>query len=696
MQILKGKYNQALIMIDYIDEATTSQLYSLLNHPAFANSHIAIMADTQSGEGSVVGFTMRMNGYVIPNIVGVDIGCLDKDTEFLSDHGWKKISEYRLGDRVLQYSSETDNANFVYPLRYIVKSCSEFVHFKNKGLDQVLSVEHKMLVWMGYKGRGYTLKNFSPAEICGLGSKLDNGYYGVKASFNLDSNGIDITDAEIRLDVMIAADGSIKWDRGNEHQIYLHLRKERKVERAKAILQENGVEFSCSVGKDKSTNIYFFVDKRFNKDLSKYWHASKSQLMVLAEESLLWDGHSGYRSFFSSTNKVNADIVQFAFAANDVRAGISTIEYIDKPWSSSYIVTPAKNNIIGITNDVSTVEAADGRKYCFTVPSGYFVARRNGKIFITGNCGVNAYNLGKIKFDMPAIVALDNFVHANIPHGFNVNQNTEEYNKLDASFLTRLRRVCEITGQDHSKVARSVCSLGGGNHFLEVDLDPKGNYWLLVHTGSRNFGLQVCKFYQKKAEELIRKMFLGASAYKGLEYLPMEMGGNDYLYDMYVAQDYALYNRRAIGQKIMGFLGVAAESHIESVHNYINDIDGIIRKGAISANLGQKVVIPFNSKQGVAIATGKGSRKWNYSAPHGAGRIMSRTVAKATLDVDQYQKDMAEAEIYTTTANASTIDECWRAYKNKEDIVAAVAETVDIDFFMRPVWNFKSGTKTEV
>jgi RNA-splicing ligase RtcB len=382
MLILKGKYNQALIMIDHIDEATTSQLYSLLNHPAFAKSHIAVMADTQSGEGSVVGFTMKINGYIIPNIVGVDVGC-----------------------------------------------------------------------------------------------------------------------------------------------------------------------------------------------------------------------------------------------------------------------------------------------------------------------AVNAYNLGKMTIDL---VALDNFVHENIPHGYNVNKDACDYERLPFRLQTDIARICENTVQDYGKVKRGIGSLGGGNHFIEVDLDPDGNCWLLVHTGSRNFGLRVCKYHQRKAEELIRKMFLGASAYKGLEYLPLEMGGYDYLADAYIAQDYAHYNREAIADRILSFLAVKPVDTIESIHNYINIHDDIIRKGAISANLGERVVIPFNSLQGVAIATGKGSKKWNYSAPHGAGRIMSRTVAKATLNANEYQKDMIDAGIYTTTANESTIDECWKAYKNKEDIVSAIAETVDINFFMKPIWNFKSGTKTEV
>jgi len=308
-------------------------------------------------------------------------------------------------------------------------------------------------------------------------------------------------------------------------------------------------------------------------------------------------------------------------------------------------------------------------------------------------CGVNAYPLTGIK--SIDFTVLDNFIKRYIPSGFSIHSNDKIAAKSydDSSNFARLSEVVNYTNQDMTKVLKAVGTLGGGNHFIEVDQTDSGDYWLLIHSGSRNFGLKAATFYQNKAKDLMKSMFVGADAYRGLEYLPLDNSvvklGQDYLRDMQVAQEYASKNRRAMGEIILNSLFPSVScSGIESVHNYINFEDNIIRKGAISAHEGEKLVIPFNMRDGSIIATGKGNSKWNYSAPHGAGRVMSRRKAKESITVADFENEMKG--IFTTTANQSTIDEAPMAYKDKSLIVDAIGETVNIEFFMKPVYNYKS------
>ncbi len=309
-------------------------------------------------------------------------------------------------------------------------------------------------------------------------------------------------------------------------------------------------------------------------------------------------------------------------------------------------------------------------------------------------CGVLAYPLNVESIDFKA---LDNYIKKNVPSGFNIRSTDEKmvtgkkpkdyFGKVDQNIFD----LAGHTGQDISKVTGSIGTLGGGNHFIEVDQTDEGQYWLLIHSGSRNFGLRVANHYQGKAKELLKTMFIGADAYKNLEYLPVGFGAEDYLEAMQIAQLYAKMNRGVMAEVILKFFNQSAydPNAIETVHNYINFDDKIVRKGAVSAHLGERLVIPFNMRDGVAICTGKGNSKWNESAPHGAGRILSRRKAKETLSMDEFKAEMEG--IYTTTATPDTIDESPMAYKDKEVIVEAIAETVDIDFMMKPVYNFKAG-----
>jgi RNA-splicing ligase RtcB len=317
-------------------------------------------------------------------------------------------------------------------------------------------------------------------------------------------------------------------------------------------------------------------------------------------------------------------------------------------------------------------------------------------------CGIEAFKLVGIKeidFDK-----LDKFIRKHIPSGFSrhgrpLDRNWENFSRY-RSCINKINNISDITEQNFDDVHCQLQTLGGGNHFIEIDKDEEGNFWLVIHTGSRNFGLKVAKFYQDKACKLMDKMLIKDNV-KGLEYLPFGYGGGEYLDAMDVAQEFARTNRELIAAKILedffdihirpeGLHKVSSDGVeiIRSVHNYINLADGIIRKGAISAHVGEKLLIPLNMRDGIIFGTGKGNSKWNFSAPHGAGRIYSRSQAKKELSFDEFKETMEG--IWSSCISESTLDESPMAYKDGSAIVGSVDETTTIDFIAKPVYNFKA------
>lgn len=287
------------------------------------------------------------------------------------------------------------------------------------------------------------------------------------------------------------------------------------------------------------------------------------------------------------------------------------------------------------------------------------------------------------KFDTESldVEAFDNFIKANIPSGFSINNNPWG----GADFFSH---VVKKIGMDQGRAFRSIGTLGGGNHFIEAGFGADGLLWVTIHSGSRNFGLQISKYHGLMAKKLCDKW--GADT-QGIPFLLVDSPeGQDYIADQLIGAQYASINRETMMLEIEWFLGKSVIDKIESRHNFIDDT-GMIRKGATPAHEGQRVIIPFNMRDGLAICTGKGNKKYNYSAPHGAGRILSRKKAKAMLDVGLFQKDMESAGVYTTTANAGTLDESPNAYKDTAIILENIKETVDVIEMIKPVYNFKAG-----
>ena len=326
-------------------------------------------------------------------------------------------------------------------------------------------------------------------------------------------------------------------------------------------------------------------------------------------------------------------------------------------------------------------------------------------------CGMYTVALSDKEIDFEKVDEACHF----IPSGMNVWEG-----RMERFDLTALR--CYRSLRDARRLERSLGTLGGGNHFIEIDKAADGTFYLVIHSGSRNLGKQVAEFYQQLAidlhagkedyfvrrEEIIRTykeegrrseiqgalVELEKTYQAKVSEIPEDIcwlyGSflEDYLHDVEICQAFAKRSREKMAEIILERTGMTAVESFHTIHNYIDTDEMILRKGAIAAHEGEKVLIPINMRDGSVIAVGKGNPEWNYSAPHGAGRIMSRTKAKETLNMEAYREAMAG--IYTTSVNEETIDEAPMAYKSLDDIIDVIRDSVDIMDIMKPVYNFKA------
>ena len=350
-------------------------------------------------------------------------------------------------------------------------------------------------------------------------------------------------------------------------------------------------------------------------------------------------------------------------------------------------------------------------------------------------CGMLCVELGKVELDLEKI---DEIINNVIPAG----RNIREQKLLDFDKINELNCLREL--KETKQFNRAIGTLGGGNHFIEIDVDDKGKKYLVIHTGSRNLGKQVADYYQNLAialcsgkEEMFARKEEIIKTYKeqgkkqeiqqALKELEKEYKENKpnlpnelcylegkyremYLHDMKICQKYASLNRKFIVKEILSryfnsnkIMIANAKNHnygqilsdvfprmnwFETIHNYISFEDNIVRKGAISAKKGERVLIPINMRDGSIIATGKGNKDWNCSAPHGAGRIMSRNKAKETFKLDEFKESMKE--VYSTSVVEETIDEAPFVYKPMQEIIDNVKDTVEIEKIIKPIYNFKA------
>ncbi len=308
---------------------------------------------------------------------------------------------------------------------------------------------------------------------------------------------------------------------------------------------------------------------------------------------------------------------------------------------------------------------------------------------------------------------LDKVIRKFVPSGFSVRDTVHPF--VDYVELHNLKCVNHI---NLDRAEKSIGTLGGGNHFIEVDKDEDGTLYLIVHSGSRHLGVEIASYYQKLAyeqlnscsrsevDELVKRLksegkqrqieseikklksTKRTSVPKNLAYVEGK-AFDEYIYDMKIAQYYAMLNRRAMINVILKVMKLHAVDEFTTIHNYIDLDNMILRKGAVSAQKGERLIIPINMRDGSLICVGKGNPEWNCSAPHGAGRLMSRAQAKESFTVSQFQKEMSG--IYTTSVGRETLDECPMAYKPMESILQNIMDSVEVQKVIRPIYNFKAG-----
>lgn len=323
------------------------------------------------------------------------------------------------------------------------------------------------------------------------------------------------------------------------------------------------------------------------------------------------------------------------------------------------------------------------------------------------SCGILCIKLKEKEIDFQQ---LDDIIRKYIPSGMNIRDKAIDSSEIRKIGLQKLKCINNI---NMDRAEKSLGSLGNGNHFCEIDIDEEQNLYLVIHSGSRYLGKQVAEYYQKIATNdlthntkekiaLIEKL-KNEGREKEIEYalkvfdkpkIPSYLAYlegihlKNYLYDVGIIQKYAHINRKTMANEIITRMGLTVEEEFTTCHNYIDLDHMILRKGAISAQKGEKLIIPINMKDGAIIGIGKGNPDWNYSAPHGAGRIMSRSKAKELVSLEEFKKSMSG--IWTTSVCQSTIDESPMVYKPIEEIIKNIKDTVTVERIIKPVYNFKA------
>jgi len=325
-------------------------------------------------------------------------------------------------------------------------------------------------------------------------------------------------------------------------------------------------------------------------------------------------------------------------------------------------------------------------------------------------CGMETVKLKEKHIELQK---LDKLIYEKIPSGFAVRSKVHRYSeKIDLTELYCYEKI------NADRALASIGTLGGGNHFIEADKGEDGSIYIVIHSGSRHLGVETAKYYQNEAyrrlnkssdkekNELIERLKAEGkqkqikaelkklentkttSVPKHLAYCEGELF-EQYIHDMKIVQQFAMLNRQAMMDEIIKGMHLHVTEQFTTIHNYIDTENMILRKGAVSAQAGEKLLIPINMRDGSLICEGKGNSEWNFSAPHGAGRLFSRSQAKQSFTVSEFKKQMQG--IYTTSVSEQTLDECPMAYKSLDDIAGNIGDTADIIEVIKPIYNFKAG-----
>jgi len=748
MKELKGKYGNAKIFTDDVDENCVEQIQDMIDAPAI-NGKVRIMPDCHRGKGSVIGFTMPIKDKVVPNTIGVDIGCFTGDTKVALADGRdltfeELIEEDKQGKENFCFSVDK-NKNIV--ISKIIKPR------KTRNVDKLIEItldNNKIIqcttdhIFYDRENKEVKAENLIVGKslmplYLSSSSKIDKKLLSYKFSNNIPLNDYAVTyNPNTNLyDYVhhLSDDYNIKHNQKYiiknktiRHHIDFHKHNNNPTNICRVEYAEHWKIHADNAAHTNKLGISGF--KKAREMHPEFFAKMGSSNMTKLHKNKKFAERRDTRAVENWKKYNKSDKAKEEHKKAGIRGRKYLIEFNKNP--KPYTCTKCGRIIKGKGNFNKHIKVCKNHKvvkirklnisnedvFCLTINKYHNFALAAG-VFVH-NCGVMAC---KVEMDVKLkMEIIDKFIREVVPLGFNYNNysslNDKEINdkfyEIETLFggENRLASLLYKIGLSKRKAVSQLGSLGGGNHFIEIAKSKNDNsVWVIVHTGSRNVGKRTCGYWQNKANEkwlekkdVIMKSITEYSDKDKIqdainkfkqseEYLMKKelryLSGVDkegYLDDMRIAQKFADVNRRFIIENICAKLNWKIVDKVHSVHNYI-DRNNIIRKGAIRASKGLKVIIPFNMRDGSIIGVGKGNEEWNMSAPHGAGRLMSRTKAKQEIKLEDFQDTMKN--VWSSSVNSDTLDEAPFAYKDKSVIESKLGETVEVEDYLIPVYNLK-------
>ncbi len=801
MITVTGKYSNANIMIDDVEESCMSQIQYFVNHLAFTNP-IIIMPDTHAGKGSVIGFTMKMTQKVIPNVVGVDIGCFVAETKIrLTDNreiDFKQlIEEDKKGKENYCFSKDNDGnivitkiikprkTRTVTELAEVTLDNDEVIYCTTDHIYYTLSGEEEIAKNLTSGQSLFPLyiykANDVPEEKLSIKDKR-NKLSDYLVVYNPNTGLYDylhyLADEYNRLHNVYNKKGirhHKDFDKYNNNPINIEIAQWKdhyKIHAAHASESNkkgiSGWAASWRKNKEKFSKMSSDKMKKLQKNEKYMENRNKAAARNFSEycqtdkfkKQSEKAGKRGrkFLTRYSRTKKgrINSSIVGASMTdriyecpecGQQIKSARSCPKHFNKKDHKKYNLT--MKDMILVNNhkvkNIKIIKCKPTDVYCLTTEKYGNFALASG-VFVH-NCGMQSINIGKNL--VTTLEELDYKIRTRVPFGQDTHEKEQLKMKSDFPWLKvnilaeKFARVynetfgirilppkydmdwfmvkCQDMGMDTRRAINSIGTLGGGNHFIETGISQNNDYWITVHTGSRNFGKRVCDLWQGKAKKILTKDKKDelqqriADAREKYKYEPRKIketiataraeldlseginmkhcewlegeNSTNYLFDMIFAQVYADVNREYIIRLIENILELERTDQVITVHNFIDFKDFIIRKGAIRSYEDERMIIPFNMRDGILLCEGKSNEEWNCSAPHGAGRVMSRSQAKRKLLLDDFQQQMTD--VYSTSVELGTLDEAPDAYKDAQMIEDAIGPTAKIIDRIKPIHNMK-------
>lgn len=690
MRIIKNnKGIETLIFAETFEFEAYEQIKKLINFEAYENAKVRIMPDAHAGKGCTVGTTMTIADKITPNLVGVDIGCFAGDT---------KISLLNGENRTLKELTDSASSVWVYSLDENFKIVpAEALPMKTRINAEIMEVcvsggdiikctpDHKFMLLDGTFKEAKELTVFDSLMPLYKTYQSKDGYEFVKSRFDSGlTHKIVASFCYGNVENMSIHHKDLKWYNNNPDNLEVlthseHSKLHRKLRTS--FIEDGFQEKKNRTIKDRgyycSNEGLIRKRKTAQRNIINYMKSEKFK------EDVKNNGKRGAKYLSKLQYQQTCDI------CGKTCGNLGSLRRHQLTHINNHKVQWIRKT--NIKEDV----------YCLNVPTYHNFALAAG-VFVH-NCGMLTIKLKNKEIDFEK---LDEVIKTKVPCGFSVHEKSKK--DFDFENLRCSKHV------DLIRAIHSIGSLGGGNHFIEVGKhEATGEIYLIIHSGSRKLGGDVCKYYQDKAFQNANEMSkviknaIDKLKEEGREKeiateikkikkpvtdkdLAFLTGSNfaDYMNDMAIVQKFATLNRETMAEIILKEAGLQEHERFETIHNYIDFKRMILRKGAVSAENGETLLIPINMRDGSLLCVGKGNENWNYSAPHGAGRLMSRSKAKEAINMADFVETMKD--VYTTSVVTETLDEAPQAYKSIDEIKTAITETVDIIGVIKPIYNFKA------